>query len=104
MAKIIDLDAFMPDDIEVKLNGKTWLVPGDLDVTMMIKMFKYQESEDPKVQMKIIDLFIDLFRQRHTEEEIENLHLSFKQAGQLLVGIVSTIKGDSEKNATSQEE
>lgn len=104
MAKIIDLDAFMPDDIEVILNGKTWLVPGDLDVTMMVKMFKYQASKDPKVQMKIIDLFIDLFRQRHTEKEIDDLHLTFRQAGQLLSGIVETIQGDSEKNAKSQKE
>lgn len=32
MAKLIDLDAAMPEDLEVRLGGKTYLIPGDLDM------------------------------------------------------------------------
>lgn len=32
MPKLIDLDAAMPEDLEVKLGGKTYLIPGDIDV------------------------------------------------------------------------
>lgn len=100
MAKIIDLDAIVLDDIEVILGGKTWLIPGDIDVLMIFKMMKYSQSEDEKDQVKAIGLIEGLFRHRHSEEELENLSLGMHQAQQLMQGIMKTVT--PKKNAKRQ--
>jgi hypothetical protein len=40
MARIIELDALVPDDVVFQLNGKKYAVPGDPDVEMILRLIK----------------------------------------------------------------
>lgn len=44
MPKLIDLDAAMPEDLEVRLGGRTYLIPGDLDMKTFGRLQGLMES------------------------------------------------------------
>lgn len=40
MAKEIDLDALIPDDLEFHYRGETYTIPGDVDTETVLRMFR----------------------------------------------------------------
>ena len=86
MSKIFyDLDDMMPDDILVKINNKMWTLPGDLDLSSMLKIMKIgaalegqgiTATEAADGLSGIMDEFRSIFRPRHSEEELKGMQLS----------------------------
>jgi hypothetical protein len=40
MAEVVDLDALIPDDIEFKHRGKSYMIPGDIPTQEVFKLYK----------------------------------------------------------------
>lgn len=70
--RIIDLDAFAPSDIVVKLGGEEWPIPGDIPTSLWLKLIKAQGplkaamkavgegGEDPALETEITGILGEL--------------------------------------------
>src|SRR4051812_9427380 len=91
MARIINLDELVPEDVEIRYRGGTYMLPGDVSTETIFKLFELYrtlasgvEDEDPAAVMaRLRDRFGDieaellsLFRQRQPELEAPPFGLS----------------------------
>lgn len=79
MARIIDLDAVVPEDIEFTYRGETYAIPGDIDVEQtfrIIRMFEEAQAaeansapidERERLNLVIRDELLELFRVRNPD-------------------------------------
>lgn len=93
MTRIIDLDEAIPQDIEVVLNGETYLLPGDIPVPDMLAMEsltrRFDAEKDAEKLGEIVgemnEQVIELFRVR--QPDIEDLPMSAKQLFQVVTAV-----------------
>lgn len=106
--KSLNLDAFVPEDREVKIKGETYLIRGDASVKMTLKLIQnaglwQQQSNSPESIDKLIESIQEFFITPIKKEVLENL--SMEQLPKLIAFIYSgknIEKEENEKNATSQ--
>jgi len=82
MSNIIDLDAMMPEDITVKLNGKEYKIPADLDLATTAKLIglgkKLAEDPAPETVQEFEKFIGELLSIR--QKPPASLKLTMKQA------------------------
>jgi len=105
--KILDLDAFVPEDREVKIKGVIYKVKGSASVRITLKMMKDADKAqaDPSSVENIEDLVTSMQAffvtpiEKETLEDLDNAQM--KQLIAFLYG-QKPVKETSEKNEISQ--
>lgn len=95
MTRIIDLDKIVPDDIEVVLQGDTYLLPGDIPVELMLRVEHATQQlnsvtdsdEGQNVLADLLDAVVDLFRIR--QPDVDQVPIGLRQAVMLISQIYS---------------
>lgn len=88
MAKIINLDEIVGEDIEVTLNGETYRLPPDLPVELYLKLQRIQaqveagNADDAEITREMYEEILDLFR--YKQPDLESLPLGMTQASNLI--------------------
>lgn len=108
-AKLIDLDAVVPDDLRVKLNGKTYKLPGDAPTELLLRLSlqaeKFNEAKDKapeellEMREELGGLIEDLFALRNDLEDGE-IELTDRQVAELLESLFAiyfAVDGDTEE-------
>ena len=91
-----NLDKIASEDKEVELNGKVYLLPGDVPVRNMVTALKFSQvlSEDP-TNLEAIDKFIlalfDIMKIKQPDLKEIDFKISFKQAVALFSYIYANI-------------
>lgn len=90
MARLLDLDALLPEDMEVKLDGKVYKIPGDLDVATIAKLnaLTNKLATGEEVENATRELADNLSEILSLRQEIGPVKLTFAQALTLLQGII----------------
>jgi len=82
MSKIIDLDAMVPEDITVKLGGKEYKIPADLDLVTTAKLIglgkKLAEDPAPETVQEFEQFIAELLNIR--QKSPASLKLTMSQA------------------------
>lgn len=90
MARIIDLDALVPDDVEVVFGGETYPLPGDIPVELMLQVEAASQrlntitdnEEGQDALGGLYDAVLELFRIRRPE--LESVPIGLKQCVMLI--------------------
>lgn len=90
MARIIDLDTLVPEDVEVVINGETYLLPGDIPVELMLQVEAATQrlntvtdnEEGQDVLGGLLDAVTELFRIR--QPDLETVPIGLKQCVMLI--------------------
>jgi hypothetical protein len=100
--KIINLDSILADDQQIVLDGKEWIIPGEISVDQIFKLIGLQQKiqEDPldfdswDRQLQVVH---QVFKKRQPDLEFEELKnmLSARQLGKL-IGILMASIGETE--------
>lgn len=101
--EILNLDQIAVDDKTVVLDGKEYLIPGELPVEIMFKIMK--NSQDLEKNPENVDAFEKSFAQLHDVLSIKNeitieelkMKLSIKQYGKLIAYIFNSDEEEVEK-------
>jgi len=95
------IEIFAPDDICFVINGKEWYIPGDVDAKTIFELLalskKLEREEDDEAGLKLIQKVKELFSERHSKEEVEQLKLGFSAISQIIQSIMD-YTGESIKN------
>lgn len=95
MTKIVDLDQFSGEPIEVVANGATYLLPADLPIPTVIRIEQLAANEtDPDANRKFYEEVLALF-QVH-QPELEDLPLNVAQ----LANFIPTVYGGGTEDPT----
>lgn len=100
MSNIIDLDSMIPEDITVKLNGKEYKIPTDLDLSTtarLIGLGKKLAEEPSSETVKDFEKFIaELLSIR--QKPPNSLKLTMKQALALVKAVTSAEQDAGEQS------
>ena len=83
--EILNLDDIIKEDREVKFNGKTFTVPGDIPVRLSLRLVKLsqemqKDAHDEAIIERACDIFTEIFRQKEKDFDKSVLNsLSMKQ-------------------------
>jgi hypothetical protein len=106
---IIDLDDAAPEDVGVKLGGKIYALPGDIEIPTLLKIERLMtQLGDPEADeaaaadqggafLELYDEVLDLFRIR--EPDLEELRIGARQLGQLVVRLYTAAADQDESQA-----
>lgn len=82
--QIIDLDAILGDDKQVRLAGKTYKLPPDIPVALYLKINKFSQEENP--DMDLIEMLyrelVKLFQ--YGDPKLQELPIGVTQAVQAI--------------------
>jgi hypothetical protein len=124
MAKEIDLDALIPDDLEFIYRGKTYSIPGDVDTETVLRMFRMfqllletrdlaQGAEDQdakkfaakidKAYDEINSILLTLFQVNHPQ--LESLPFGVAAMPHVIAGVLELlgVTGDPQTGERSEE-
>lgn len=57
---MIDLDAVLADDLPVKLNGKTWKLPGDAPTELLLSIILLSEQAQEAIEKEDTDRMLEV--------------------------------------------
>jgi hypothetical protein len=111
--KILDLDDFAPQDREIKIGGKNYLINGATTLKMTIVLMKaaqdwQKKPDDPEVIEKLIQSTKAFFKEGIADDVLYALDLKtqFPKLIRFLYGMTEAEEnkaiGAAEKNADSQ--
>lgn len=97
-AEIIDLDALVPPDKHVKVNGKTYTLPGDLPVEMYLRIQQASKNLATETDQSIEEIrksIIALFQVRDPKVTAEDLAgMGIEMQTTLLTRVYTTESAD----------
>lgn len=95
--RIVDLDALVPDDLTVKLNGEKYKVPADLDTKTVAKAIaignKLQDEPTEEAIHEFEHFISELLAMR--QEPPKELKITLTQA----IGLIRAVTGTAQKLA-----
>jgi len=107
--ELIDLDAFVAPDIQVKLNGETYKLPGDAPSEIILRMtnlFGTLADEETgadnldrilALREELSELTLELFQER--QPELEDIRLTDGQIIQLVSSLMKVYTASDEEEA-----
>ncbi len=75
--KFLNLDKFVPEDVEIQLNGKKYRIPGSTSVEIMLKILRNAQKlsenpTDPEATEEAFRTMWEIFRIYQPELEFED--------------------------------
>lgn len=114
MAELIDLDAVVPEDLEVQIAGQIYRLPGDAPTEMVLRLSVLAErlesaGADGKNMEEMLEMREELsaeiealFRLRQPELEEGSLELSDRQVGTLIAKLFGYYYGRVDPEADDE--
>ena len=107
--KITNLDSILAEDQKFIIDGREWIIPGEISFNSIISLIGLQQKieENPTdfsywdEQMKIV---LSIFNKNHPELTIDELKemLSARQVGTLVAGLMSSLGQPEEEEKKTE--
>jgi len=96
--KILDLDAIIPDERKIKINGKEYRIRGDATVEESLKLTKYaNDNSSPEAIAALFGAIKSFFIDKIDDKELKTLGIR-TQLPLLIQFLFSNTREDVKKN------